>query len=391
MAGEQHQTALAAYQLEARAYKLRVESGEKQARQALAKNPSAVVSSFLSGDEPPAPVLRRYIVNDSTAAALAEVHRGNPNGLLVYRDEVVSLLKNLERHDNAGERGFYLTGWNGDSAYTIDRIGRGQNLRIPAVCLSLLGSTQPGRISEYVAPALGGGTGDDGLLQRFSLMVWPDTSLDWQEIDRPPDSTARREAVRVFEQLHNLNLRELDAQQDTNPDGQPEGIPFCRFCQLSVGLFSEWRGDLERRLRGDELHPAIVSHLAKYRKTIPALALIIHLCEEGKGPVGERALTKALAWSEYLETHAHRVYGSSIAPDTAAARLILDRIRQGDLPAGFTPREVYRSGWMGLGDKDVVYRALTLLGDLGWLSLHERKTGGRPSTVCTVNPRGVKQ
>ena len=74
----------------------------------------------------------------------------------------MSLLKWLDREDNAAARGFYLTAWNGDSGYTFDRIGRGLNLHIPALCLSLLGSTQPGRLAGYVRTALQGGAGDDG-------------------------------------------------------------------------------------------------------------------------------------------------------------------------------------------------------------------------------------
>ena len=98
-----------------------------------------------------------------------ELHRQNHNGLLVYRDELVSLLKTLERYDNSGERGFYLTGWNVDSPYTFDRIGRGMNLHIPAVCLSLLGSTQPGRISKFIKAAVNGGTGER--LLRYSNIL----------------------------------------------------------------------------------------------------------------------------------------------------------------------------------------------------------------------------
>ncbi len=139
--------------------KLKAEEGEKAARAQLKNNPGADVSSLLNDDEPDAPAMRRLIANDSTAAALGELLRQNPNGMLVHRDEMVSLLKNLEREDNAEARGFYLTGWNGDSAYAFDRIVRGLNLHIPAVCLSLLGSTQPGRIAEYIRVAVRGGAG----------------------------------------------------------------------------------------------------------------------------------------------------------------------------------------------------------------------------------------
>jgi hypothetical protein len=48
----------------------------------------------------------------------------------------------------------------------------------------MLGSTQPGRISEYLLQAIRGGRGDDGLIQRFGLLVWPDISGEWKHVDR---------------------------------------------------------------------------------------------------------------------------------------------------------------------------------------------------------------
>jgi hypothetical protein len=36
-------------------------------------------------EEPPEkPILKRYVANDTTAAALGELHRQNPNGVLVH-------------------------------------------------------------------------------------------------------------------------------------------------------------------------------------------------------------------------------------------------------------------------------------------------------------------
>jgi hypothetical protein len=48
-------------------------------------------------DPPEKPIERQYIVNDTTYEALGEVMIENPNGFLVYRDELMSLLKPLER------------------------------------------------------------------------------------------------------------------------------------------------------------------------------------------------------------------------------------------------------------------------------------------------------
>jgi putative DNA primase/helicase len=389
VATEGHKADMEQHRIAERVAKLAAEEGEKSARKLLGKTPGADVSHLLGTEEPEAPALRRYIAVDSNAASLGELHRQNHNGVLVHRDEMVSLLRSLDREDQADARGFYLTGWNGDSSYTFDRIVRGLNLHIPAVCLSLLGGTQPGRLAGYIAHAVKGGAGDDGLIQRFGLLVWPDTGGEWHNVDRWPDSTAKKEAHRVFEYLDKLEPATVGALQDTDHDGEPEGIPYLRFDDAALGLFLEWRTDLETRLRGGDLHPALESHLAKYRKLVPALALTLHLASDDTGPVSERATLQALAWAEYLETHARRAYGSVSMPEVATAKAILSRIRKGDLKRDFSSREVWRPGWAMLTDSEQVGDALRLLVDYDWLTATTRTdTGGRPATIYTVNPRG---
>lgn len=390
-AAAEHQMEMDDFKARATLFKLQQESAASEVKKKLAaKNgiPSeAELLGALQLDEPDSPSLRRYIANDTTAAALGELHRQNPNGLLVFRDELVSLLKSLDREDNAEARGFYLTAWNGDSPYTFDRITRGFNLHIPAVCLSLLGSTQPGRIADYIRQAVRGGSGDDGLIQRFGLLVWPDNGNEWRDVDRWPDNSAKREAIRVFEMLDQLEPQTVGALQDTDYNGEPDGLPYLRFDENGLVLFLEWRTDLEAKLRGGELHPAMESHLAKYRKLVPGLALILHLASGGTGPVSEQATLQALAWSEYLETHARRAYASVTTAELSIAKAIIQRLRKGDLPRTFSSKDVWRKGWGMLSDREQVADALQLLVDLDWLNVTRQETAGRTATVYEVNPK----
>ena len=390
MANQSFADDFADYEIATRAAKLKAEANEKEARKRLASNPDADLLALLAVPDIAVPEMKRYVANDSTPAALGELLRHNPNGLLVFRDELVSLLRGLDREDQAEGRGFYLTGWNGDSGYTFDRIGRGMNLHIEAVCLSLLGGTQPGRLAEYVKQAVRGGAADDGLIQRFGLMVWPDTGGAWKDVDRWPDTEAKRTANDLFERLDKLTQEEAGADQDMDQDGRADGIPYLRFDGAALELFIEWRTDLEHRVRSGDLHPALESHLTKYRKLIPGLALICHLADGGTGPVTETATLRALAWGEYLESHARRVYGSGTQPDTDTAKAILARIRKGDLKSGFSCRDVWRNGWARLADRDQVAAGLRLLVDYDWLFEDRLETGGRPATVYHVNPRGPK-
>ena len=378
---EEHDQAMQRFEADKMAAKLRAEAREKKARERLKNNHEANLGDLLTPSTLEAPTLRRYRTNDTSTASLGELLRQNPNGMLVYRDELVSLLKGLDKEDQAEGRGFYLTGWNGDSPYTLDRIGRGLYLHIPALCISLLGGTQPGRLAEYTGQAIRGGAADDGLIQRFGLMVWPDPVATWRNVDRPPDHTAERVAYAVFDRLDRLDPASIGAQQDRNLDGHPIGLPYLRFSAEALSHFQEWHEALEVRLRSGELHPALESHFSKYRKLVPALALLIHLADDGRGEIGEDATLKALAWAEYLETHAHRVYGAVTQAEVAAAKAILRRIERGDLQAPFTTRDVWRPGWAGLSDRALVVRALELLADYGHLTVEvDRETGGRPAT-----------
>jgi len=385
-----HDGEMADYKARSTLFKLQQESAAAEVKNKLKKGGAseAELLGSLKLDEPEIPALRRYIANDTTAAALGEMHRQNPNGLLVFRDELVSLLKSLDREDNAEARGFYLTSWNGDSPYTFDRIARGFNLHIPAVCLSLLGSTQPGRIADYIRQAVRGGSGDDGLIQRFGLLVWPDNDGAWQDVDRWPDSAAKQQANRIFTALDLLKPETIGAQQDTGYSNEPDGLPYLRFDTDAMGLFLEWRTDLENKLRSGELHPAMESHLAKYRKLVPGLALILHLANEGQGFVSEQAALQALAWAEYLESHAQRAYASITTAELAAAKAIIRRIRKGDLPKCFSSRDVWRPCWANLSDREQVADALQLLVELDWLSARTVETPGRKATVYEANPKG---
>ena len=171
-AAKENEIAQQAYAAGLDAYKLRRDVSKALAREKLKSNKDAEID-FDCNAEPKEPTPVRYRTNDSTYEGLGELLINNPNGILVERDELTSLLKQLDRDEQAVARGFYLSGWSGTQPYTFDRIIRGHR-HIEAVCISVLGNTQPARIIEYIRAANLGGAGGDGLIQRFGVLVWPD-------------------------------------------------------------------------------------------------------------------------------------------------------------------------------------------------------------------------
>ncbi|SOY56721.1 YfjI family protein [Cupriavidus taiwanensis] len=331
---------------------------------------------------PQAPRQVRLLTTDSTMEALAELLRDNPQGIGVYRDELVGLLRSLDREGQEGSRSFYLQGWNGRGAWTVDRIGRGFNLHVPHVSLSVIGSTQPDRLREYVREAAG--DGGDGLLQRF-LLVWPDTSRAWRNVDRFPDNKASNLAFEVFARLFNAQPASVQAQPNEDGSGH-----FLRFAPESSEIFIEWLAQHEAMLRSGELSPVMEGFCAKARKTVPAFALLLHLADTPEGgPISAAAVFGAIAWFEYLRTHAERAYTYGLRPDTDAARELLKRIAAGALPMPFSVRDVRVKGWRLLGETAAIQAAIAMLVDYGWLrrsTVESPATPGRPTTRFEAHP-----
>jgi putative DNA primase/helicase len=251
-------------------------------------------------ETPKEPTPRRYIVNDSTVEKLGDLLNKNTNGLTVFRDEIPGLLEYLDREGQEGARAFYIEAWDGLGKFTYDRIMRG-TLEIESVTLSVFGGIQPGRLASYLHAAVQGGAGDDGLMQRFQMAVYPDINKKWRNVDRWPDTDAKQKAWGIFQAMDSLNPMSVGA--DPDPDA-----PFLHFDCDAQSLFDEWREKLEPRIRSGEEHPVFESHLAKYRSLVPSLALLIHLVDGFIGPVSAEATRKALAWACYLESHARRIY-----------------------------------------------------------------------------------
>jgi len=331
------------------------------------------------------PVAKRYLVNDTTVEKLGELLNQNPNGLLLFRDELSGFLHTMDRPGHENDRAFYCEAWNGTGAYTYDRIGRG-TLHIRAACVSVLGGIQPGPLERYLREVFAG-RGDDGLLQRFQLAVWPDVAGQWRNVDRWPDTAARRRVIEIVQRLNTLDPAAVGAEEHA-----PDERPFLRFEAAAQGRFDEWRADLEQTLRAGEDHPVLLSHLAKYRSLLPSLALVVHLIDMvgagGRGPVSRAATDTAVAWCAYLEAHARRLYATVTDAARVAAVLLASRITRGRLASPFTAREVYRNEWTGLTEPRVVQGALECLEELGWIrpEVVRARDGGRPTVRFRINP-----
>lgn len=322
------------------------------------------------------PVEKRYIVNDTTIEKLGELLNENINGLLLERDELTGWLKTLDREDRSNDRAFFLEAFNGCGSYTYDRIGRG-TVHVESVTLSLIGGIQPSKLQPYIWNAVNQSAGDDGLIQRFQLAVWPDDNPVWSNFDEWPSCSAKNKAFDVFQRLSDLPDPVLDEE------GR---FPAVRFDSEGQAVFNQWRDELEIKVRQPDIHPAIEAHLVKYRSLMPSLSLIINEIEVGHmQPVTKQSAIKAAEWCSYLESHANRIYGGAVNPNIHNANTIVQR--RDKLSDEFTARDVQRKGWAGLSESSHVKAAINELINHGYLIANREDTGGRPSETFKWNPK----
>ncbi len=320
--------------------------------------------SLLEAAAPERPACRQYVVNDTTVERLGMTLAHSP-GVFYFRDELPGLLNVLNREDRAHERPFLLEAFNGKDGYKVERVSR-EDVYIDQNVLTLFGGIQPDRIMPLVQSAMDNSADNDGFMARFQLMVYPDYEYrDGQ--DRTPHAESFTKAAEVFQRLAML----------------PKMDTALTFEASAMAMFGDWRNALNHRCATDpEMHSAMKAALGKYDKLCGGLAGLFCLVAEA-AEVQVEHVTRAIAWCNFLEPHAARVYGMAGTADLKAANLILSRKEHPSVKDGFSFRTITKSGWAGCTDEKVAREALEVLKDFGHLCEMDKpssKQGGRPTT-----------
>lgn len=337
------------------------------------------------------PKHRRFVLGDSTIEKTAEILNDNQNGVLVYRDELSGFLTSFEKRGHEQDRAFYLESWSGTQSHNVDRIGRG-SISIPALCLSVLGGIQPAPLKKYVVDTVANSASNDGFLQRFQMLVYPEDQREWVLIDRVPDYKARSKVIRIFERLADIDTEDLKAKISKD-----DPLPYLNFTEKAQGTYNEWICKLEGRLRTSGVQPeALESHLGKYRSLMPSLSLLFHLLCYGEedllgGPVRNDCAKLAVRWCEYLEEHAKKVYSLVELTQVDSAKALLAKIRQGRIKDGDTLRSIYRHHWSQLDTARKVEQAAEILSECEIVKVTDLQTSGRPSEIIKINPEILKE
>ena len=314
---------------------------------------------------PARPVEPLYLAKNITPEKLETELKANPRGITVYRDELRSLFSTFTKTGHEESRGLYLSGWSGKEALDTRRISR-DKVVLPSYALGVIGTIQPGPLGEFVSES--GTKGDDGFIQRFGLMVWPDESSAFKSVDLAPNLMARRAYVDCVKRLADVN------QGGQKIGYEVEGVTGAaiRFSEEAAALFDEWTCKHMNRIRLENECEGLESHLTKYKKLVPSLALLYHVsslgCADSTADIEPHSVEQAIKLANILESHARKVYSDEVSPEIKAAKALLSLAKEvSKEKAVWRPRDIYRRQRSGLKTAAEVEQAAKMLIEYGHL------------------------
>ena len=246
---------------------------------------------------------RDYVVDDFTMEALMEVHRNNPIGLLVHRDELDGFFKsaNKYRGGKGDDSQRWLSLYNGKSIKVNRKGNEGDKLQLKRTAVSITGTIQRRILDNY----LQGDNIDSGAMARWLLCFpkMPSAKHTWKEV---PDVSG------ILTKLY-LALDRISIDSTF------------RFSNRAKDCFvKDWNDPIVERTER-ESNAAMEAMLAKSRGYCARIALIIHCIEESckledavsgidvelplELEISSRTVEKAISLSKYYIAQAELVYG----------------------------------------------------------------------------------
>jgi hypothetical protein len=337
-------------------------------------------------DDDPKPIEPKLMTSDTTIEALADM-MVESHGMTLVADELSGWVDNMGRYNSGNDRQFYLKCHSGGQ-HNVDRVIRGRQI-VTDCYMSVIGGIQPQVASRAFSTSAE--HKDDGFLQRFGLIGYPDIPA-WQGVvDREPDRDFKNLMIAAGKRL---------AAMDWRHDARFGGSPLV-FLNDAQDCFLGW---YDRHMRDHVAFPGAEKRpdhgfMSKGPGLVARLSIVFHLfrwtCGEDvqPGSIGVDSLQPAISLFErYCKASYARALSAfaKVKGETGAERVGELIVRQ--KLARIRISDITKMNWVGLRERADIERAFSVLEDNDWLSPPLPAKGlvrqrGRPSEAWEVNPR----
>lgn len=286
------------------------------------------------------PQRKCHVVVDSTVEALIGALRDNPRGVLIYKDEIDSLLSNFNRY-NGSDESYFLSLFSG-TPFKYSRKSNNEHIFLANPYCSIIGSTQPGRLGEQ----FGGKRMMNGFSSRF-LKVYP-------EIDKMPSWNDTAMPDGVLEEWRRIIRKVVTVTPSTDQEGKATSIELL-FSQEAKLRVIQWKDEVNNKAYAETDSDAVRALCGKLETYLVRFCLVIQIMhcicgESSMDKIEPGTAELAIRLTEYF-----RNMESRIAPEIETG--ILDnRFTEllGNLRDSFTTAEAVREALqLGISESSV--------------------------------------
>ena len=237
--------------------------------------------------QPPRPV--RYRLSDATLEAVAAVHRDNPRGVLLARDELSGWIASFDRY--AQTRGGDLASWlelYEGRPVVVDRKTDPEPIRIERPHVPVVGTVQPWILRERVSPELLA----SGFVARLTIAMPPEVPRRFTDAD--VDEATEAAYGRLIRRMYQTDDVELSLSIEA---------------RRLFGAFVEELDEERRKLPDGPLRSAS----AKIEAKAARLALLFQLAEDVEAgrhsrEVSGEVMRRAIELARWLWHETRRIY-----------------------------------------------------------------------------------
>ncbi|WP_290433267.1 DUF3987 domain-containing protein [Muribaculum intestinale] len=286
------------------------------------------------------PQRKCHVVVDSTVEALIGALRDNPRGVLIYKDEIDSLLSNFNRY-NGSDESYFLSLFSG-TPFKYSRKSNNEHIFLANPYCSIIGTTQPSRLGDQ----FGGKRMMNGFSSRF-LKVYP-------EIDKMPSWNDTAMPDGVLEEWGRIIRKVVTVTPSTDQAGKATSIELM-FSQEAKLRVIQWKDEVNNKAYAETDSDAVRALCGKLETYLVRFCLVIQIMhcicgESGMDKIEPRTAELAIKLTEYF-----RNMESRIAPEIEPG--ILDnRFTEllGNLRDSFTTAEAVREALqLGISESSV--------------------------------------
>ncbi|HUT89809.1 MAG TPA: DUF3987 domain-containing protein [Thermoguttaceae bacterium] len=330
-------------------------------------------------EKPQEPRVDRYVVNDITIEALAEILSDNPRGVLAACDELAAWLGAFDQYRSG--RGSDAPKWlsiHRAEGLIVDRKTGKKTIFVKRAAVSVAGSIQP----KTLYRALGDDYFDNGLAARLLLASPPRVAKRWSEAT--VDVATYKAVERVYARLLALNF-----SIDDNDSPAPIDVP------LSAGAKAVWMEFYNTHAKATEsMSGKMAAAYSKLEAYAARLALVMYMVKAvatdewtiTTPEIDEESMTAGVTLATWFAHETERVYRIIAESDTETEqRQILDFVR--DRGGQITANDLRRRSrkFQTSDEAEQFLRGLVDAGLGYWSDVVPSQDGGRPTRYFVVS------